>query len=48
MIHIQHPFRKSDQLVFIADKSKAENFCDWRPTKSFSEGIERMIEQYIQ
>ena len=48
MIHIQHPFRKSDQLVFIADKSKAENFCGWRPEKSFSEGIERMIEQYIQ
>lgn len=37
------PVRQSDQKVFIADISKAQNLIGWRPVVSVDEGLARML-----
>lgn len=37
------PPRKSDQKVFIADITKAEDFFDWKPKVSRTQGLREMI-----
>lgn len=37
------PVRQSDQKVFIADVSKAQNVIGWRPVVSVDEGLARML-----
>lgn len=35
--------RQSDQKVFVADIQKAKNILDWKPIKSWTEGINEMM-----
>jgi len=37
------PPRESDQKVFVADITKAEELIGWKPKVSKEEGIKRMI-----
>lgn len=39
----QKPFRQSDQLIFIADNSKAQKDFKWQPKVSKEEGITQMM-----
>ena len=43
MKYNQLPFRKSDQLVFVANNEKAEKLLQWKPFMSSEEGIEKMV-----
>lgn len=37
------PFRQGDQLVFVADVSRARDLLGWSPCVSADEGLERMV-----
>ncbi len=43
MKYIELPFRENDQLVFIADNSKATRLINWRPGTSPIEGIRDLL-----
>ena len=43
MTYTQLPFRESDQRVFVADISKAQELIGWEPKVSKEEGIRKMI-----
>ncbi len=38
------PFRQGDQLVFVADITKAHDLLGWQPRVSSDEGLARMVE----
>lgn len=38
------PFRESDQLVFVADNTKAQKILQWQPKMTSKRGIEKMVE----
>ena len=38
------PFRESDQLVFVADNTKAQKLLEWQPKMTSKEGIQKMVE----
>lgn len=42
------PFRQSDQLVFVADNTKAINLLGWVPQMSSRKGIENMVHWVIE
>ena len=44
MTYTKLPPRESDQLVFVADVSKVNEFIGWKPKVSKEEGIKNMIE----
>lgn len=44
MIYKQLPPRESDQRVFVADITKAQNIINWTPKVSKAKGIRKMIE----
>lgn len=44
MIYRQLPPRESDQRVFVADISKAQEFIGWSPKVTKTRGVRRMIE----
>lgn len=45
---IYHPFPKADMKANLADISKAHELLDWTPQVSLRDGVERMIEWYLQ
>ncbi len=45
--YIKIPVRESDQQVFVADITKANNILGWNPVISPSEGISQMVEWII-
>lgn len=42
-IHMNEP-RESDQLVFVADSSKAQEAFDWNPKVDYESGLRRMLD----
>lgn len=44
MTYTELPFRQSDQLVFVANNTKATNLMNWTPLMSSQKGIEKMVE----
>ena len=43
MVYKQLPARDSDQLVFVADARKINEFIGWKPKIDFNEGLSKML-----